>query len=367
MAPDVLEEYDYVIVGGGLAGSSVASRLSRCGRVLLVQQSRPGLDGSATQAGLFNPIMAKQGRKVWRAGEALASFRVLVQDVGAEEWVSSGGILRPAMSPKQAKSFQDAARVNPDLCMWKDPEALVDRYPDVLCPFGGLWVQAGGAVNIPRYVDALHHDIVRNGSTVRRDFVTNWKNVHNTSVEISLRMGNAVRARTLVLATGAAFSDNAETSRLKLHRIKGQIVRVKRPADLSAVPLLSGSGYVVADGEEVVLGSSYDHDYVDLNVDQHATKKIIEKASRMIPSLAGAAIISAHVGLRVTVPGTYLPMVGPLDVDKNIWVVNGMGSKGLLMSAWIADRVGSFIRNEVEIPEEISVQRLSDPDSIGAK
>ena len=163
MAPVVLEEYDYVIVGGGLAGSSVASRLSRCGRVLLVQQSRPGLDGSATQAGLFNPIMAKQGRKVWRAGEALASFRVLVQDVGAEEWVSSGGILRPAMSPKQAKSFQDAARVNPDLCMWKDPEALVDRYPDVLCPFGGLWVQAGGAVNIPRYVDALHHDIVRIG------------------------------------------------------------------------------------------------------------------------------------------------------------------------------------------------------------
>lgn len=347
--------YDYAVIGGGLAGASIASRLSRNNSVLLVHSESPGMEGSATEAGLVNPIMTRQGARVWNAEGALSSFQKLVQESAASEFVKMAGVYRPASTEKQAVSFQEVARQYPHLCSWMGPDAWSSRFREVRAPLGGIYVSAGGAVDIPGYVGLLHNVARDNGCTLVRDRAVGL-NDDDASCHIRLESGREFAARTVVLAVGAGYSSFSQLRKLNVHRIKGQTVTIRKPEGMGRLPLLSGSGYLVDNGSTLLAGSSYEHEFSDNEVDQGVLEKLVEKASKMVPGLEGAEIIRGHAGVRVTVPKSYLPMVGPVDQAGNVWVVTGLGSKGILMSAWIADRFEAFVKGDELVPTELSVQ-----------
>lgn len=351
--------YDTIIVGGGLAGACAALHLSRHERVLLLEAGDPAAGASGAAAGLVNPLTGLRARPVWRVDDALSALHEALALAGAVPLFRGTGILRPAGDADQVDRFREAAQAYPHYARWLTTDEARLCHPGTMAPRGAMLVTAGGAMDVPAFVHTLLDAARHHGATVRTGArVTGWDE-DNAAARVRVEAGEeAIAAGRVLLAPGYGYRHFPELARLHLHPVKGQTVRVALPArpPAGALPHLAGHGYVVHEDEALVVGSTYEHDFTDVRPSPEASRLLIEKAAAMLPALRDATVLEAQAGVRVNVPGTRLPMVGPLPGRRRLWVFTGLGSKGLLMAPLLASRLSGFFEDPASIPKEIRVR-----------
>lgn len=353
--------YDTIIVGAGLAGASAALHISGHERVLIAEAHQPAAGASGASAGLVNPMMGLKARPAWRYAEALEALDELVHLAESEHLFQSSGIVRPATTVKQAAFFRETARTFSDEVMWLSESEMTERYPGLKCDGGGLWVRRGGSVQVASFVRAMLKKAQSRGATLRMEVtVENW-GTNGDLIWAAFRdeqnTRHRVKARRILFCVGYGYRRIDELASLNLHAIKGQTIRVACPRELDwlrAVPL-SGQGYVAPDGEALVIGSTYERDFEDLLPSEQRSQEILDKAGLMVPTLNRASVLSARAGVRITVPGTRLPMVGHLPGLSNAWIFSGLGSKGILMAPLLSRRLPAWFKNPRDIPRELQV------------
>jgi len=159
----------------------------------------------------------------------------------------------------------------------------------------------------------------------------------------------------LMLCVGANYHTSPPLNLLNLHRLKGQLVRVKRPAILDDLPHIAGAGYIVHANGDLVLGSTYEHRFVNEQPDPGKTNEIIARAALIVPALGDAKPAGTVAGIRVTVPGSRLPMLGPIPGHDKVWVFTGLGAKGLLMAPLIARALSGYLHDPSTVPDLLQV------------
>ena len=351
--------FDTIIVGAGLAGACAALSLSRRERVLVLEAAHPAAGASGAAAGLVNPLMGVRAKAVWRIGEVLEALHTMLEEAGATALFQAGGILRPAADATQARFFRDAVQTHPQHADWLSVDAARERFPGVVTCEGALLVRRGGAVRVPEVVEALLAAARRHGAEVRTGArVAGWGEEGDGAFVNVEHDTDRHYARRVVLALGYGCRLHPELAALNLHALKGQTVRVARPETLPRHGLipLSGQGYVVPEKDTLVVGSSYEHDFADVAPSDDQTRLILAKASRMLPVLQEAPVLDATAGVRVTVPGLRLPMLGPLPGRSRLWIFTGLGSKGLLMAPLLARNLPAFFEQSGTIPPEVRVK-----------
>ncbi len=351
---------DIIIVGAGLAGACAAFTLSRDHHVHVLEANDPASGASGAAAGLVNPFMGRRARPVWRLREALDAVPTLLERAGATELFPDTGVLRPAVEPDQVDPFQDVAEEHPDLAEWLSPTTVGEQYPQVQPDRGALFVPRGGATDVGTMVRALLDAAETRGATVETQApVLYWRETPDAAVvEVDREHDTQeLRAERVLLALGQGFPPFPELRRLGLDGVKGQTVRVRRPADLpGSIPPMSGRGYVVPDGNSLILGSNYDNDYDDLTPDPDATNYIRNKTSTMIPGLDQAKVLDETAGVRVMHSETNLPLLGPLPRRERLWTFTALGSKGLLTAPLLALDLPAYLQDPGTIPPPVSTK-----------
>ena len=352
---------DHLIVGGGLAGACAALWLAGRGKVTVLEAERPAAGASGAAAGLVNPLMGRKANPAWRFEDGLDALIETLDRAGRSDLFRGDGLLRPARDARQAKLFRERAAALPHHADWVPPAVLAERFPDLVAPHGGLWVRRGGSVDLAAAVRALLRAAEARGATLRTGVrVTGWDE-DGDRAWVETAEGERIEARTVLLALGDGFQRFPELAALPLHRVKGQTIRLARPDGLGAIPALSGLGYVVPDGGALVVGSSYEHDFDDAEPSEAASLRLRAQAARMIPALADAPIVEARAGVRVTVPAAVspkrLPLLGPLPGRRRVWVLTGLGSKGLLTAPLLARNLPAYLTDPDRIPAEVRVPR----------
>lgn len=351
--------FDTIIVGAGLAGACAALILSRRERVLVLEAAQPAAGASGVAAGLITPLTGLRAKGVWRIDEALEALHATLKEADATALFQDSDILRPAIDAEQAHFCRKAAQTHPHYATWLSAVAARAHFPGVVAYKGALLLCQGGVVHVPEVVNAWLAAARQRGAEVRTGArVIGWEeHAEGTFVYIE---HDTVRhyARRVLLALGYGFRRHPELAALNLHALKGQTVRVARPDALPRHGLLplSGQGYVVPEHDALVVGTSYEHDFTDLAPSDEQTRQILAKASRILPVLKKATVLDATAGVRVTVPGTRLPMLGPLPGRSRIWIFTALGSKGLLMAPLLARALPAFFEKPERIPPEVRVR-----------
>ena len=348
---------DVLIVGAGLAGASAAWHLRQAGyHVVVVNAAGPGAAASGVGAGLANPMMAKKGHPPWRVREALDALAAMPSDGMLS---SASGLLRPASNSEQAVQFSQQADLHPDLGAWHAAGEAHERYPFLKAPHGVLEVMAGSAWDLASTALAwlAPHPVVRIGHEWSTEQDSTGVSFHDPVV-------GSIRAGRVLLCMGDGMRHHELPRTLHLHGIKGQTIRVSRPASLpDDLPPISGGAYLSAaqDGS-IWIGSTFEHTWNEAGPTEEASLSLRQRAADMLPELHHAPILEARAGVRVTVPGTRLPMVGPLHPESRIWVMTGFGAKGLLLSALFGREIPAFFNVPEAIPEVCRVVRRA-PES----
>ena len=301
-----------VVVGAGVVGLSCAVRLAETGYdVGVLARDLPPETTSAVAAAIWYPYLAEPREQVlaWAAD----TFRELAALAGDD---ATGVRLRDGLEllPPDA----------PRLPWWRDavPEVTsVDR------PAAGVvhgWRLRLPVVDMAVYLSYLCDRLDAAGGTLTRHWLDRLP-------------GRGIVVNATGLASRAMAGD------LSLHPVRGQVVRLAQTGVEEW--RLDGSDeehpvYVVPREHDVVVGGTAQDGSWDLRPDSATAAAILERATRLVPTLRGAPVLGHRVGLRPARPGVRLETVPHDDgADGGIVHCYGHGGAGVTLSWGCADEV----------------------------
>ena len=300
-------------------------------------------------------MMALKGQPIFKAWESIGVLETMGIDTAPKALPGmppgGGAILRPARDEEQAAWFRKRALEFPDLGRFFEYSSDQDVFRRMEAPFGILCVLRGASVDLrltaQRWLDGVQIDQIDPSWSAQED---------GLGVTVVTNAGR-YRAENLLLCMGHGMCFHPLTRTLNLHGIKGQVIRVKKPETLPDIlPPISSWAYLVDAGDGTLwIGSTFERNWDSLSPTESATRSLLERAGSVFPVLSDAEVLEARTGVRVTVPGTRLPMVGPLHDGSRIHVMTGFGARGVLHSAWFASRIPAFFNDPEAIPAECRV------------
>ena len=89
--------------------------------------------------------------------------------------------------------------------------------------------------------------------------------------------------------------------------------------------------------------------------DNHDVNEILEKLQKVIS--CSFKVVHQRAGIRPTVVDRR-PLVGQHKTHKNLFVLNGLGSRGVLIAPSVAKDLIAYIEDGVPLPDEIDINRF---------
>jgi D-amino-acid oxidase len=259
-----------VVVGAGVVGLSAAVRLAESGHdVHVLARDLPPETTSAVAAALWYPYRASPPDAVTRwAATTYAELARL-----AEEAPESGVRMRWGT---------ELVREPGPAPWWRDAVPALERLADPPAGYGGGWRLQVPVADTSTYLPWLAGRLEALGGTVTRAWLPSLP-------------GHGVVVNATGLASRALAGDDT------LRPVRGQVVRLAQvgieewlleQTDQAALT------YVVPREREVVVGGTAEEDVFDPTPDEDTAERILERARRLVPELAGARVLGHRVGLR---------------------------------------------------------------------
>jgi glycine oxidase len=340
-----------LILGGGLAGCTLAVQLIKRGiHVTLISDSHK-TSATRVAAGVFNPVVLKRLTLTGQASLALKKAHEFY--AGFQQETGAPFHFRYPM----IRIFDTAGESNDFLRLTHNPgfSEHIGEYNEPLpsiihAPFGCGIVRTAGRLDTQLYLDTCYQYINRHGNVTDENF--SEKNISETS------SGPAYNGKTydaIVFTQGFWVHESEMWSMLRFKSVSGEVLDVKIPGlpenatwhvGVYATPLGSGVFRV---------GATYLHENTEGVPTTAGKKEMLDKLSEHIH--APVQIIQHLAGVRPAAHDRN-PYLGQHPVAKSVYVMNGLGSRGVLLAPLCAEMLcNNMLKNE-DLPREWSLLRL---------
>ena len=355
--------HEVVVIGAGIAGSTIANELLLKGQKVCVVDAQlgPAKACSSHAYAIAHPHIGKGSPRLLRLTRI--AFLLAAKRWGGQ-W-RQHGLFQPAKTEKilELQKLEDHLReLGLDQAIAKAvsaEEALA--LSGVRLP--GTWFSQGATLNLASTCEALlrpHenltciwgspiYELKREGNgwlLIGRD-----KEVLASATKVVI--ANAMEAKMLL---------NSIEIRLPLRPVRGQLSIFKIAANnkwISRLPTagICGDGYCLPvergffsdGGARWIVGSSFDEGENDLRARNDSDEFNRELAKKLIAYEGGESrcleAIGNFVGIRC-VAGDRLPIIGTLNQHPGIFLATAFGSRGILWSALAAKIIGAQVVDE---------------------
>ncbi len=322
---------DLIIVGQGIAGSVLALTFLEQGKkILVIDKDRP-VTSSKVAAGLYNPITGRKPTLTWNAAlffPYMRKFYQRWQEILQVKFLHEMPVFRPAADVEALNDMSSlSAKEGISDFMELAHYPLFDRV--LQGQSHGCSTKFSGYVDTESFLKAVRTYLRSNEILLENEFLVD-QDLMIKEDEISW-MGFA--ARYLVFCEGHRMQHNPFFNYLPLRPNKGQIEDIQTqelPKDIIlnrgvfAVPI--GNGFYR-------VGATYSWDLSHENPENSAKDDNEEKFNKLI------SIRYEHHRSRAAIRPATLdrkPLIGTHPKYSALGIFNGMGSKGVSMSPYLA-------------------------------
>jgi glycine oxidase len=356
----VSQRQEVIVVGGGVIGLASAWRLAQQGlTVTVLERDEPGGGATRVSAGMLAPVTeAEFGDEPMleerlAASEAWPGFAAELADAsGVDCGYRRNGCLSVALDADDLADVRRHHDFRLELGLtaeWLLPSACRELEPALSTrTAGGSFTPEDGEVDPRALTPALLAALERAGVPVHAHAEVVAAEVDGDRIAgVRTADGTTHEAATVVLAAGCwsgACSWLPESARPRVRPVKGQILRLRGPADEPVIErtIRTTEVYVVprATGE-VVVGATVEERGFDTTVTAGAVHELLREAYRAIPELAELELVEASAGLRPGTPDN-VPIVGRSELEGLV-LATGHYRNGILLAPTAAQRVAEVV------------------------
>ena len=345
-------KYDYILVGSGLASIMFAEQLRLHKKSFLVISNR-SQQASVVASGLYNPVVLKRFTATWNAAihleKAIPKYAGLEQLLGLKlDYVLP--IHRVFNSVKEQNNWFLACD-KPLLTKFLNPELLNNTNPSIKAPFGFGAVNHTGRIDTQSLIESYREFLLKRNQFREETFEYNDLIESPEGVEY-----HGINAKHIVFTEGFGIHKNPYFKYLPLEGTKGELITIHAPA-LKLESILKSSIFIIPMGENrYLVGSTYEWTDKTNNPTQEAKTELLEKLERLID--CEFEVVDQRAGIRPTVVDRR-PLVGQHSNHKSMYVLNGLGTRGVLVAPAMAETLYNSIENDTPLPEEIDINRFN--------
>lgn len=345
------EMVDFLVVGQGLAGISFCEVLENNQQSFRVISDR-SQTSSVVAGGLYNPVILKRFTLAWKAGEqleiALPFYRKLERKMGAS-LLYDLPVLRKFVSIEEQNLWFEAAD-KPGLRAFLSPDLVFKHNENIEAPFGYGEVLGTGRLDTATLLTTYRKYLLGKNLLVEETFNHKELKIHASHVEYG-----SILARNLIFATGFGLKDNPYFNYLPLNGTKGELLTIKAPK-LKESMVIKSSVFIIPLGEDLYrVGATYNRDDKTNTPTEASRSELLRKLDAFLK--CPYEVVDHVAGIRPTVRDRR-PLVGRHPQYRNLYVLNGLGSRGVLIAPMAAHQLYNFITSKNPIDQEIDVSRF---------
>lgn len=343
--------YDYIVVGLGLAGISFCEQLRTKQKTVLVIND--GSQKSSTVAGgLYNPVVLKRFTAVWKGDEqlniALQQYKV-IENVLNAQFDYKIPVYRKFASIEEQNNWFTASD-KPKLTKYLSPKLINNTNTSVEAAFGFGEVLHTGRVDVNKLIKAYKAYLMQNKALVEEAF--QYEQLQHTEAGVEYK---GIKAKHIIFAEGYGVTKNPFFTNLNLSPTKGEVLTIHAP-ELKIDYVLKGPVFLIPIGNDLyTVGATYElYDLTHTTTDKAKTK-LLEGLKTLIK--CPFTIVKHVAGIRPTVRDRR-PLVGQHARYKNMYILNGLGTRGVMIGPYVAKQLYALIEHSTPLEKDINISRL---------
>lgn len=340
--------WDVIIVGQGLAGTTLAWYLRHAGWRALILDPEETVTSSRIAAGLITPITGKRLALSRNfnlfSTEARTFYRRIEQETGSS--IFQDRIAIRVFGSDAERMKWSRRQSEPDFA-----EHMADPQPSPLltaglgeAPHGGFAMKAA-QLDVPAYLDASRKTLECRRASV------DWKrDVHIDTEGVNVQ---GERARYVVSCEGYDVTRNPYFAWLPFRAAKGDILTVRFQQPLPPRTLHRGIWVApTAEADVFLVGATYEREQLDKVPTSTARVEIEDRLKRL---LQVAYTVEDHRAAVRPIISTNKAFAGFHPETPRLGYFNGLGSKGSLRAPWHARQFTEVLCTGAALPEIMDI------------
>lgn len=343
---------DYIVVGLGLAGISFCEVLEKEGKTFRVISDQ-SQTSSLVAGGLYNPVILKRFTLAWNAGEqmdlALPFYANLEQKLGVKLDYKLRVLRRFVSSEEQNKWFEAADR--PGLDRFLSTTLVANANSSIDAPFGYGEVLHTGRIDTSTLLSTYSAYLAKKGVLVQESF--DFSCFKSFSEHVSCK---SINAKQIVFAEGYGLKNNPFFNYLPLNGTKGELLTIKA-SDLMEENVIKSSVFIIPIGADLYrIGATYNWKDKTNPPTEKAREELQGKLRTFLK--CDFEVVNHVAGIRPTVVDRR-PLVGQHPKYNGMYVLNGFGSRGVLVAPNVSNSLFNAIESGVSLRPEIDIERFT--------
>lgn len=343
---------DYIIVGLGLAGVAFTETLETQGKTFMVI-SDTSQTSSVVAAGLYNPVILKRFTLAWNADKQMPLVHPFYASLETKLGVKLDSrlrVLRRFASVEEQNNWF-LATDKKGLKQFLSTEIKANNKPAINAPFGYGEVLHTGRIDTASLLKSYTDYLIEKGQFLNETFDYDVLEVQPGCISYK-----SIKAKKIVFCEGYGLKLNPFFNYLPLNGTKGELLSIKAK-DLKETNIIKSSVFIIPIGNDLYrVGATYKwQDKTNLPTEE-AKLELLEKLETFL--LCDYSLEDHVAGVRPTVTDRR-PLVGQHPKLENVYVLNGLGSRGVMIAPYAARQLLDLIENNKPLDLEMDIARFA--------
>lgn len=340
----------HLIIGGGLAGVTLAWQLIKKGQAVLIIDNKQN-KSSSIAAGMINPIVFRRVTKSWRVDE----FLPVAKDFYKEVEVATGSQffnsikIRRFFSSEQEKNYWKQKQEEESYSTYLSPEeSFKHEHISPINNLGSAIVKNAYRVNAQDFMQKMHN-------LFETDNCLNYESFNQTKLKPDTLIYNGTKYDSVVFCCGSGQGSIPYFNSVQIQHTKGQVLTIKA-TQMPEEETWNKKGFILPIGSNSFkVGATIERNTNNTCITEEGRNELLEVIKGLYSG--SHAIIDQVAGIRPTVYDRR-PVMGEHPQHKGIYIFNGLGTKGYLMAPLLAQEMAGFIIEAKDLHEEVQLSRF---------
>lgn len=342
---------DFIIVGCGLAGIAYCEQLRKNNKSFVVFDDNSQVSSSVA-GGLYNPVILKRFTSVWKSDVQMKNSIPMYRDIEKRLGVLLDykiPVLRLFKSIEEQNNWFTASD-KPDLSPWLSSTIINNSNAYIDAEFGFGEVLETGRIDTAKLIQSYRQDLNSKSLLESESFNYSYLNCDNELITYK-----SIEAKNIIFAEGYGIKNNPFFNYLPLIGSKGELLIIHAPK-LKLDFVLKSSVFIIPIGQDnYIIGSTYNREDKTNDPTNEGKEELLIKLNTFLK--CEFEVIDQFAGIRPTVIDRR-PLAGDHKDYRNMFLLNGLGTRGVMIAPYVAKQLFDFIENGQPLDKEVNIERF---------